>query len=126
MGDLVYSGPLGMTREEREGLYMMRKMYKLIAADFDKQKEDPLLFPAKASDELLAKMPPTIIYEVEFDLFITEAPRFANRLRAAGRLLELIVIPGAKHGSDMNPANKGLFKVGRAAMKLALKEYLHE
>ena len=39
--------------------------------------------------------------------------RFANKLRAAGRLLELVVIPGAKHGSGMNPD----FKVGDATGK---------
>ena len=124
VSDYAFSDPLGMTKEERDTCYMMRKVWRMIAADMEKQKDDPLLFPAKASDELLAKMPPTIVNEVEFDMFITEATRMANRLRAAGRLLELIVIPGCKHGSDMNPDQKA-FKVSRGAEKLALKEYLH-
>ena len=37
---------------------------------------DPLLFPGKASEELLAKMPPTIIWEEEFDMYITPATRY--------------------------------------------------
>ena len=30
-------------------------------------------------------------------------PRFAHKLRTAGRLLEFVCIPGAKHGSGMMP-----------------------
>ena len=60
-------------------------------------------FQPKADDELLAKMPPTIIWEVEFDTFITEATRMARRLRSAGRLLELYIAPGMTHGTDMDP-----------------------
>ena len=36
---------------------------------------DALLYPGKADDETLAKMPPTIIWESEFDIYITEATR---------------------------------------------------
>ena len=39
---------------------------------------DPLLFPAKASEDLLRKFPPTVVFEVEFDFYITEATRFAR------------------------------------------------
>merc|ERR1712001_718780 len=99
--DYHFSDPGSMTEEEKENNAVMRKLWHLIAADFESQKNDPLLFPGKASDELLEKFPPTIIEESEFDMFITEATRIANRLRRAGRLLELIVIPGAKHGSTM-------------------------
>jgi hypothetical protein len=41
----------------------------------EKQKEDPLLFPDKASHELLEQMPNTVIIEAEFDFYITEATR---------------------------------------------------
>ena len=37
---------------------IQRKMWKLIATDLKAQHSDPLLFPGKASDELLEKMPP--------------------------------------------------------------------
>ena len=36
---------------------------------------DPMLFPGKASDSLLAAMPPTIVWEEEFDMYITPATR---------------------------------------------------
>jgi len=122
--DYAFSDSAPMTIEEREMNPMQRKIWTLIAADMDKQKQDPLLFPGKASTELLQKFPPTIVWEAEFDLYITEATRMANRLRAAGRLLELVVIPGSKHGSYMMPSTK-CFKVANDAFKLAMQEYLH-
>ena len=84
---------------------------------------DALLYPGKADEETLGKMPPTIIWEAEFDFYITEASRFASRLRAAGRLLEFVVIPGSKHGSGMSPMHK-CFKVEREAWRTAIQEYL--
>ena len=122
--DYLFSDPAAMTNEERETAMMMRKVWKCIAADLEKQKEDPLLFPGKASPELLEKFPPTIIVEGEFDMFITEATRMAYKLRAAGRLLEFIVIPGTKHGSAMNPSME-CFKLFSETLKSALQEYLH-
>merc|ERR1712038_1942238 len=109
--DYCFSDPAAMTNEERDTAHMMRRIWNLLAADMEKQKEDPLLFPGKASFELLEKFPPTIIVEGEFDMFITEATRMAYKLRAAGRLLEFIVIPGSKHGSFMVPMFK-CFKTG--------------
>merc|ERR1712001_31801 len=93
--DYHFSDPAPMTKEERDMCYMQRKIWKLIAADMEAQKQDPLLFPGKASHELLQKFPPTIIWEAEFDMYITEASRMAAKLRAAGRLLEFVVIPGS-------------------------------
>ena len=123
IGDLTFSDPLAMTKEEREYCFMGRKMWRCIASDMDKQKEDPLLFPAKASDEILTKMPPTIILECEFDGFLTEAFRMATRLRTVGRLLEFVVIPGAKHGSTFNPDLK-CFSTMNDVRRLAIKEYV--
>ena len=100
---------------------------------------NPLLYPGKADEETLRKMPPTIVWDSEFDIYLTEATRykcfnktgynqwfyyrFANRLRAAGRLLELVVIPGSKHGSGMMPIH-ACFQVEREAWRLAVQEYL--
>ena len=86
-------------------------------------KDDAILYPGKADEALLTKMPPTIVWESEFDFYITEATRFASRLRAAGRLLEFVVIPGAKHGSGMAPTH-AVFKLEREAWRLAVQEYL--
>ena len=49
--------------------------------------------------------------------------RFANRLRAAGRLLEFVVIPGTKHGSGLAPYH-ACFKREREAWRMAIQEYL--
>jgi len=122
--DYTFSDPACMTIEEREHNGGMRKCWKLIAQDFEMQKNDPLLFPGKASDELLKKFPPTIIEESEFDMFITETTRLANRLRRVGRLLELIVIPGGKHGSTMDPRLNN-FKVAMDTKKLTFEHYVH-
>ena len=59
--DYLFSDPAGMTKEERDGHLTMRKVWKFLAADMEKQKGDPLLFPGKASTEILEKFPPTII-----------------------------------------------------------------
>ncbi len=61
--------------------------------------------------------------QVEFDPFITEATRMANRMRAAGRLLEFPVVPGGQHGSELG-AGTQYFINAMEAYKLALKEYL--
>lgn len=115
-----------MTKEERESAPMMRKIWKhLIADDWEKQKSDPLLFPGKASDELLQKFVPTVLDTVEFDMYITEATRLANRLRRAGRLLDQFVIPGGKHGNSHMP-NMKCFTKAIEARKLVFKNYLHD
>jgi len=82
-----------------------------------------LLFPGKAPEEILKKFPPTVVLEVEFDFYITEATRFARRLRAAGRLLELIVIPGLGHGQAMEPKFKKFEELTKI-LKTVMKEYL--
>ena len=61
----------------------------------------------------------------EFDVFIHEATRLAHRLQDAGRLLEFVVFPGQRHGSNINPQLK-CHQMGMDAWKLATKEYLHE
>ena len=116
------SGP--MTEEEKQNTAVAKKIWQLIAADFETQKNDPLLFPGKASDQLLEKFPPTIIEESEFDMFITETTRLANRLRRAGRLLELVIIPGGKHGSTLDPTLKH-FKVAMEVKKKIFENYVH-
>ena len=124
--DYIFSDTLAMTLEERNSAGMMRKVWRdLIAADFEEQKSSPLLFPGKASEEVLEKFPPTVIMECEFDQFITEATRLANRLRRAGRLLEFVVVPGAGHASSITPELKGN-EVFFNCLKTVVKEYVHE
>ena len=123
--DYCFSDPLVMTQEERKEHLMMRKIWKhYIAADWEAQKHNPHLFPGKSSDELLEKFPPTIMMEAEFDFYITEATRFAGRLRRAGRLLELVIIPGSPHGVAFIPGVKGC-KLHWDVMDTIAREYIH-
>ena len=76
LDDYEFSDPLSMTKEEAESAVMMRRIWQAIGGpDFEAKRQDPLLFPGKASPELLAKMPPTIVWEDEFDMYITPASR---------------------------------------------------
>jgi len=122
--DYSFSDPAAMTKEEAENAGGQQKIWRLIAGPkMDSLKDDPILYPGKADEALLSKMPPTIVWEAEFDFYITEATRFASRLRAAGRLLEFVVTPGAKHGSGMAPSH-AVFKLEREAWRVAIQEYL--
>ena len=103
---------------------MQKKIWRLISTDLEAQHSDPLLYPGKASDELLEKMPPTVMFEDEFDIYVTEAARFSRRLRAAGRLLEYVEFPGCTHGMHMFPWAEKEFKMGMDAYKKIMKEYL--
>ena len=104
---------------------IMRRVWGLIALDFEEQKNNPLLFPGKSSDQILENMPPTIIWEAEFDMFLNEATRLANRLKSAGRLLEFVVFPGQRHGSWINPRFK-CHESSFDAFALAVQSYLIE
>ena len=76
LDDYEFSDPLSMTKEEADNAVMMRKIWQAIGGpDFETKRQDPLLFPGKASPDLLAKMPPTIAWEDEFDMYITPATR---------------------------------------------------
>ena len=112
-----------MTKEERDQAPMMRMVWNALAKDRKAQANDPLLFPSKATDEILSKFPPTVMYEVEFDMFITEATRFASKLRAAGRLLDMVVVPGIGHGDAMEPKYKKFWEQTEILDKI-VKEYL--
>ena len=125
INDYEFGDEKSMTKEERESAAGMRKIWKCLATDLDTQRNDgdPLLFPAKANDELIAKFPPTIIWETEFDFYLTESSRMARRLRATGRLLEFYVLPGALHSSTSFPQMK-LFEKSLTDYKLAIETYL--
>jgi len=124
LSDYSFTDKAAMTKEEAENADGQRKIWRLIAGDgIESMSSDSLLYPGKADEETLSKMPPTIVWEGEFDFYLTEATRFANRLRAAGRLLEFVVIPGVKHGSGMSPMH-ACWKLEREAWRVAMQEYL--
>ena len=103
----------------------MEIMWRYIARDIKAQWSDPLLFPSKASDELIQKMPPTVIFSAEFDIFITETERMARRMRQNGRLLELCTMPGVTHGAFVRP-DIGAYRAFHDAYKLAITEYVKQ
>ena len=76
LDDYEFTSKLSMTNEEAENAVMMQKIWGCIGGpDFEAKRTTPEMFPAKASAELLAKMPPTIVWEGEFDMYITVATR---------------------------------------------------
>ena len=93
--------------------------------DIESQWSSPLLFPDKSPDSLLAKMPPTIMFSAEFDMFITETERLARRLRRAGTLLEFCCMPGIGHGSYFN-AGLECHQLFHEYYKLAVDEYIRK
>lgn len=126
LDDYAWTDPLSMTKEEAANVVVQKRIYNALAKDVEAQRasSDILLFPAKAPEELLTKFPPTVILEVEFDYYITEATRFARRLRTAGRLLELIVIPSLGHGQAITEPKFKKFEEFTNIMKTVLREYL--
>jgi len=124
LSDYLFSDKAAMTKEEALHSSGQQKIWRLIAGPgIESLSKSALLYPGKADAETLSKMPPTIVWEAEFDIYLTEATRFANRLRAAGRLLEFVVLPGSKHGSGMLPSH-ACFNVEREAWRMAIQEYL--
>ena len=89
--DYCFSDTAAMTKFEREHSPGQQKIWRLIAGpgvrvvvgnsvidmldQFEEMSADALLYPGKADEETLRKMPPTIIWEDEFDIYITEATR---------------------------------------------------
>ena len=112
-----------MTMEERKHIFLLQRIWENIACNVEKHKDDPLLFPSKAPYEVLAKMPMTIMWSAEFDTFLTETTRMANRLRGCGRLLELGILPGMNHAPHFK-SSFSCYRVGMDSYKLAVTEYL--
>ena len=121
--DYSFTDPALMTNEERKSAPVMKKTWHCIANHLETDRNNPLLFPAKASDDIIRRMPATIIWEFEFDIFITEATRMAHRMRREGRLLEFRVQPGMTHMSAYISGTEG-YRLNMEDYKLAIKEYL--
>ena len=97
LSDDSFGDPAAMTTAEADNAVTQQKVWRLIAGpgvgyavsihvhitvntifQFEAARKDALLFPGKADEDTLKKMPPTIIWEAEFDLYITEAQRNAE------------------------------------------------
>ena len=78
LDDYEFTSIESMTEDEAGNAGLMKQIWELIAGpELDNKRSDPLLFPGKASSELLASMPPTIIWESEFDFYLTPATRYS-------------------------------------------------
>ena len=97
----------------------------MLATDLDKQlkDKDPILFPNIACDDLIKKMPMTIIIEGEYDNYLTVAERFAKRLKSFGKCLEFISYPGCHHNYSIPQGIRQ--DVAIADKKKIVEEYLN-
>ncbi|MGO2060421.1 MAG: alpha/beta hydrolase [Microbacterium gubbeenense] len=59
--------------------------------------------PGLAGDELLAQFPPTFMVNSDADQLRTSGEAFAERLRAAGREVNVVTEPGTTHGHLNRP-----------------------
>ena len=73
-------------------------MYKMLATDYEGQKNDADLYPGKISDEILKKVPPFAVWTSEFDEYRRDSVKLAERGKACGKLLDLSDMPGVMHG----------------------------
>lgn len=77
---------------------MNTSMYKLHATDFENQKNDCQLYPGLVPDKLLCKFPPVAIYTSEFDFYLRDNKKFAERCKAQGKLFDISIMDGTIHG----------------------------
>jgi len=66
--------------------------------DYNAVKNNPLVFPNKASAEQVKKMPKAIVLTTEFDSLRKPAEEAAELYKEHGKLLELGVLKGCHHG----------------------------
>ena len=76
----------------------LTSVYKLHATDFDQQQEDDQLYPGRAADAILSSYPPTVIWTSEFDFYLRDNQKLADRLKSLGKLAEISLMPGTVHG----------------------------
>jgi acetyl esterase/lipase len=85
-----------------------------MSTDYEAQKEDTFIYPAKMSETVLAQLPKTVVFTAEFDAFRRDATNFAKRLSQVDKLADFCVHPGINHafpvsGSD-SPACQMFWK----------------
>ena len=69
----------------------------IYATDYENQQNDPQVYPGRASDEILKKYPPTVIWTSEFDCLRRDNEEFAARLKKLGKLAEFSNMPAKTH-----------------------------
>jgi len=75
----------------------MANIYRMLASDYDNQQRDAQLYPGRASDDLLKKVPPFALWTSEFDFLRRDSLALAERGKKLGKLLDISDIPGVMH-----------------------------
>lgn len=80
----------------------MCDIFKMLSTDYDKQTKDkdPVLYPGLMPKDFLKKLPATIICTCEFDYLRRDALALIPLLKEAGRLLDVLDMPGGKHSYE--------------------------
>lgn len=86
---------------EKIGFGDMQNLYKMMATDWENQQADYHLLPGRMPEEMLRKLPPTIIWTSEFDMIRRDAVAMVDRMTKAGApLLDWLSVPGGAHGYE--------------------------
>lgn len=89
----------GSYAEKAEGYFLTADHLRFFwdaYAQSDVDRRDPQLSPGLAPD--VSRLPHAVVVSAEHDPLRDEADAFAARMRAAGRLLEHVQVPGQIHG----------------------------
>ena len=74
-------------------------------------------------EDMIAKLPPTIVMTSEFDFFCRDATCFANRLESQGRLLDFYSHPGTMHCYEYMCTEESS-KIAHIQLQRAWKKYV--
>jgi len=58
----------------------MEVFYRNMSKNFEESFDDPYIYPIKMHDDVIKKLPPTVVFTGEFDCFRRDSHRFAQRL----------------------------------------------
>ena len=93
----------GMTMEQINTQFeppadIQTAVFKLHATNFEAQKNDDQLYPGKLSDKMMKKLPMMAVFTSEFDFYRRDCLKYADRLKKAGKLIDISDMPGVIHG----------------------------
>ena len=73
----------------------------MLSEDLVTQRNDPYIYPIKMQNDVIKKLPNTLILTSEFDFYRRDSSKLAEKLHEFGRLIDFGVLPGLNHGSIM-------------------------
>nr|XP_050862934.1 hormone-sensitive lipase isoform X1 [Vespula vulgaris]XP_050862935.1 hormone-sensitive lipase isoform X1 [Vespula vulgaris]XP_050862936.1 hormone-sensitive lipase isoform X1 [Vespula vulgaris] len=84
--------------------------------------KDPFLSPYLASDDLLARLPPTKILTMELDPCLDDCVMFARKLKLLGNVVSLDILSGLPHGFlNLAPVSKEAYEGSELCIKRILE-----